>query len=309
MALRRLIYALVSVVVWTLAAPFASAQGNPDSIISGEMKGGFRVACCSVTQSEAVVPVTIGGRKALQLSLEYAWKGGALDWARLGTPGYAQRMSFDEKPGKEMMPERDYWYTASFLFPSSNPPIYRLDLMDFKHFIADGNVPSIAFTLQPEGLMLIENLDSPWTCGNYRNVEGNRTAACNRVDTNGVVASRKAISNRWVQMVAHVRWSNADGIVQLWLDGRPIMSVTGDTLHGSEKVKFKFGPYRHHMNGDPGKVIVYYSEVARAGACEDLALVDCDFLMEHAPKRGLQNISNVHHDRFDELDEMRKLGR
>jgi hypothetical protein len=53
-----------------------------------------------------------------------------------------------------MQPGRDYWYTATFLLPSSVARVdgHYLSLMDFKHLIGRvGSVPTVAFNILPGG--------------------------------------------------------------------------------------------------------------------------------------------------------------
>ncbi len=310
--MKRIAIALLTIGVSAISPSLSIARVNPTTILGGEYKNGMEPSKTNVTNPQAVASVAIGGRNALQINLDYAWKGDPLDWDRLGSPGFAQRVQFVEKPGVKARSGRDYWYSVSFLVPSSDPRVqgHSLSLMDFKHTIsADGSVPSVQLAIQAEGFKIIENLDSPWTCGSYRNVDGYQTPACNRIDTNAVISSQAGVSDRWVQVVMHARWDAVGGVLEIWIDGKPIMGFSGDTLRGAQNVQYKFGPYRHHMTGDPGVETIYYSGVSRAATCELLGTVDCSAVAARPPNPGLQNVSRIHHDVFNELDEMHAQGR
>ncbi|MCH2075441.1 MAG: hypothetical protein MK180_00960 [Rhodobacteraceae bacterium] len=146
---------LSSLFFFIFLAPSVSAQSELRSILSGDIRNGFEAAReVNVRNSDAMGLVTIDGTAALRLSLEYAWKGGNLDWQRLGAPGFAQRLQFREKPRKRMG-SGQYWYTVSFFLPSSNKRVrgHTLSLVDMKHHHAarKGSVPTLSFNIADDG--------------------------------------------------------------------------------------------------------------------------------------------------------------
>ena len=227
--------------------------------------------------------------------LNYAWKGGNLDWIRDGAdkPGSAQRFQYREKPGARMKAGGEYWYTATFMLPSSVRSVsgYTLSTMDFKHHVnGHGSVPSVSFNFEHGYFSIVESIDSRWKCGSFRNVDGGQTAACDRTENVGRIGRQRDYSNRWVQMVAHLRWSGDKGFVKIWVDGKPIFGFSGNTMQWGRQVEFKFGPYRHHMTGNPGNTTLYFSAVAKAKDCQGLGIGNCAVLASNPPKGGFQNV-------------------
>lgn len=296
-----------------ILAPVGSfaAGGVPEAIMSAEAKGIYVSAYSSVSPKKSVSVQEIAGRKALKIDLRYEWKGGPLDWNRLGTPGYAQRSQFYEHERKRMGPGKDYWYTISVYIPPEMETVKTyLQLFDMKHVIDEnGSVPAMQFVLFPEGMEFQTSLEGKWTCGTYKNAEGGKTPICNRLERFGTIGTQAELSGRWLEMVAHFRWDNEDGLVNIWFDGKPVYAAKGDTLKGAKFVQFKFGPYRLEMKGDPGPVTLYYSHVARAKTCEALEVEGCDGLYAMEVPEGLQNLTRVGGNMFKELDEMRAQGR
>lgn len=296
-------------ILFLILPVYVHAQAEVRAILDGEIKRGFEPSSeVNVRHPDAVSLVSIGGTKALRLRLDYAWKGGDLDWKRLGKPGHAQRLQFREKPSTQMRSGRDYWYTASFFLPNSVRRVrgHTLSLMDFKHHIGrNGSVPTVQFFVANDGNFSVsESLSSVWKCGAYQNVSGGRTAACNRKEVIGVLGSQSSYSGRWVQIVALSRWSgSSDGYFKLWIDGRAVFAFSGNTLQGTDRVEFKFGPYRHHMTGDPGPAEVFYSNVRRAKTCEELKVIDCSQLQSSVPKLGFQNVRRTMRFTINELSD------
>jgi hypothetical protein len=297
----RLVKSCFAVLIAAELCICPAAAGQIDTILSGAAKGAFTPAAdVNVTQKAAMTPVRIAGRTAIRFDLDYAWAGGDLDWIREGVdkPGFAQRIQYQEKPKAWMQAGREYWYTASFLLPSSVARVsgYTLSTMDFKHHVnGHGSVPSVSFNFVRGNFMVVESLDSAWNCGAYRNVDGGQTAACDRTDTAAALGSQAHFSNRWVQMVAHMRWAGEGGFFDVWIDGHPIFGFAGNTLQSGREVQFKFGPYRHHMTGDPGNAEIFYAGVAKASSCEGLGIANCDTLAAHPPRAGFQSVTGKEH--------------
>lgn len=282
--------------LFSLVASSAHAQDAVRSILGGEISQGYEAASeVNVRDRSAVTAVRVGNVPAVRLRLDYAWGGGDLDWRRFGQPGFAQRIQFREAPRFRMRAGRDYWYHTRFMIPSTMPTVrnHSLSLFDFKHHIgAASSFPTVALNIfsDPPGVHLVEGLNSKWNCGTYRSATGSTTAACDRTETVARLGSQADFSNRWVDVIAHARWANDDtGFFQIWIGGRPIFGYSGNTLKGTTEVEYKFGLYRHHMNGDPGPAEAYYAQVRRAETCEALATVDCSRL-QSPPRNGFSNV-------------------
>ena len=75
--------------------------------------------------------------------------------------------------------------------------------------------------------------------------------------------------------MVNAKWAE-DGFLHLWIDGKLRSSYYGDTLGGASSVRFKFGPYRHHMNQATNAGVqipdlkIKYSNVGKADNCDDL---------------------------------------
>lgn len=195
-----------------------------------------------------------------------------------------------------MKPGREYWYSTSFLLPSSVRTVsnHTLSAMDFKHVMFRGSVPTVELEFSKGRFRIKESLDSRWKCGTYRNVDGGQTAVCDRTNIVASLGAQSRFTNRWVQVVAHMKWvADGTGFFNLWIDGRPIYGFSGDSLRQAEAVQFKFGPYRHHMNGDPGVADIYYAGIVRAKSCDGLGLLNCDVLLSNPPRLGFQNIQGT----------------
>lgn len=288
------------------------AASPTDAIAFGDAKGLFEPSYSNAKNKNAATIGDFEGRKALRLDLRYEWKGGALDWNRYGKPGEAQRNQYYEKePNGTMKPDKDYWYAISVFIPADMAPVKTyLQMFDIKYAIdANGTVPAMQFMLYPEGLAFESSIDSKWTCGTYRNAEKRETPACNRTTKEGYFGTQAAMSGRWLDMVAHLRFAKEDGAVDIWFDGKPLYSVKGDTLKGARYTQFKFGPYRLGMKGDPGPVTYYYSHLARASTCAGLEIDGCDGLYATSPAPGVQNLERADTIVFNELEEMKLQGR
>ena len=83
------------------------------------------------------------------------------------------------------------------------------------------------------------------------------------------------LKGKWVNVLVNARWSK-DGFLHMWVDGKLRSSYFGDTLGGASSVRFKFGPYRHHMHQATNEGLevpdlkIRYSNVGKADKCEDL---------------------------------------
>ena len=83
------------------------------------------------------------------------------------------------------------------------------------------------------------------------------------------------LKGKWVNILLNIKWAEK-GFMHLWIDGTLRSSYFGDTLAGASSVRFKFGPYRHHMHQATNEGLevpdlkIRYSNVGKADKCEDL---------------------------------------
>jgi hypothetical protein len=50
-----------------------------------------------------------------------------------------------------------------------------------------------------------------------------------------------------VNILINAKWAK-DGFLHLWIDGKLRSSYFGDMMAGATSARFKFGPYRNHMD-------------------------------------------------------------
>ena len=56
-----------------------------------------------------------------------------------------------------------------------------------------------------------------------------------------------SLKGKWVNILINAKWSKK-GFLHFWIDGKLRTSYFGDTMVGASSARFKFGPYRHHMD-------------------------------------------------------------
>ena len=84
-----------------------------------------------------------------------------------------------------------------------------------------------------------------------------------------------SLKGKWVNILINAKWSKK-GFLHFWIDGKLRTSYFGDTMVGASSARFKFGPYRHHMDEatDAGlkipDTVIRYSNVGKADSCDDL---------------------------------------
>jgi hypothetical protein len=84
------------------------------------------------------------------------------------------------------------------------------------------------------------------------------------------VASRPLVLGRWVDWVAHVRWSyEADGVVEIWQSGSKVGEYRGPNAYNDRQPMYlKIGMYRSGSSWPEGlrQRVGYFDEVRMAGA-------------------------------------------
>lgn len=299
--MKNLTSRLVSFLAAVVISCSAEAQSMRDvnKILGGELKGRMEFSSeVNVPRKSGLELVKLGKTTAVRMRLEYDKPGGALDWKRHGTPGFAQRLQVREKKNRIMKPGREYWYRIFLMLPKDNPRIVDnmgLSLFDIKHHVNHGSYPLAEIRLTSEGLRLDEALRSDWSCGSYKNVEGGQTATCTYLKSMSVLGSQARFSGRWVSVVMNFRSHPTDGHFRIWVDKKPVLYFRGDTQKGSRGTEFKFGPYRVHMTKDPGDMEVLYSGIARGDSCEVIGIKDCAQLLASQKSPGYRNIGRQHY--------------
>lgn len=77
---------------------------------------------------------------------------------------------------------------------------------------------------------------------------------------------KQIVSNKWYDIVMHVKWAATGGIVQVWIDGEPYVNYTGPTLTRGGIPYFKVGINRWGSGGgSPSNDRVFYVDALRIG--------------------------------------------
>ena len=83
------------------------------------------------------------------------------------------------------------------------------------------------------------------------------------------------ISNKWHDIRVHAKWSaGADGLVQIWVDGKLKINRRGPNLrHTTDTISLRFGIYapQVYRASNNHTQVVYYDEVTRGNTCQSVS--------------------------------------
>lgn len=139
----------------------------------------------------------------------------------------------------------EYWYHFSVYVPADWPKTGALDtkLGQF-HQMGEGK-PPVLFQLD-DGNYIFE-LSNP-------SRHQKSPMAPERALTNIVLKSAAAMRGRWTQVLVHAHWSQGnDGIIQVWVDGKQKVNLTGPNVDRQNPVYFKYGIYRSFVSRYGGR--------------------------------------------------------
>ena len=90
-----------------------------------------------------------------------------------------------------------------------------------------------------------------------------------------VLIPASQVSNKWHDIRVHAKWSaGADGIVQIWINGKLKLTRRGPNLrHTTDTISLRFGIYApqvYRANNNHTQV-VYYDEVTRGNTCQSVS--------------------------------------
>ena len=211
--------------------------------------------------------------KGIEFNLKYSFEGHEKDWTRWGIPGHAQRFQIMEPYKETTKKNKTKWYRLGYFVPADiRTDKHTIGLFDFKKLYGKGEKTHDA------SFNIIDNRFS-WifNSSNYlatKNETGYEYLYFDHyiinLDQNFV-----RLKGKWVNIIINAKWSE-QGFLHLWIDGKLISSYFGDTLGGASSVRFKFGPYRHHMDNATKEgieipdTIIRYSNVGKSDNCDDL---------------------------------------
>ena len=281
-------------VTFSLFAPVAQAKdwskpsGGGSATLTKDLKAKFdqfvfrREFKKNMALTERSVPIRQGliefsedyfGEKGVKFNLSYSDIGDEMDWSRNGTAGFAQRFQLGEPLKKTSKKGTDKWYRIQINYPMRQPVTkHTLSLFDFKmiHGKTERDLgPSLNINNNSFLFMLPQQVAFSKT---------NETGAKSyESDTYALGLDYKydALFGKWLFIVMNAKWDK-DGHFHMWINGKLRVSYYGDMLRGSDRVRFKFGPYRHHMTyateqgEDIPNIDVYYSSLSKTNKCEDL---------------------------------------
>lgn len=224
------------------------------------------------------------GRDAVAIEARYEDKGAKNDWERFGSSGHAQRYQWLERRKHIAKRGSDYWYKLSYHVPkNAGATNYTLNIFDWK-LMSGNSERGVA-----GGLSIIKgNLT-------FFMITGSGSQSCQWLNAESEVCQQdtaflnlrpsKTHEGEWVDIIVNVKWDK-EGHVRFWLNDKLRTAVSNNNNIGEARgAKFKFGPYRHHMDefNTPIKDIkIHFSGVARATACEEIS-DKCGMLMDQIP--------------------------
>jgi len=95
-----------------------------------------------------------------------------------------------------------------------------------------------------------------------------------------VLIPASQLSNKWHDIRVHAKWSTgADGIFQVWVDGKMIVNRHGQNAINNDPIAFRFGLYRSQVNraSNNHTQVVFYDELMRGNSCQSVSqFMACD---------------------------------
>ena len=209
--------------------------------------------------------------KGIEFNLSYSDIGHKGDWNRWGKPGHAQRFQIMEPYKETTKNGKTKWYRVGYyLSKDVYTPKHNLSLFDFKMLYGKGEK-----TVGPS--FNISNNNFIWIFNTPNYIEKNDVDDLYYFDAYVVHLDHHYtdLRGKWVNILVNAKWAK-DGFLHLWIDGKLRSSYFGDMMAGASSVRFKFGPYRNHMDDatDAGlkinDAVIRYSNVGKADSCDAL---------------------------------------
>ena len=211
--------------------------------------------------------------KGIEFNLSYSDVGDKNDWSRWGKPGFAQRFNIMEPYKHTTKKGKTKWYRVGYFIPEdTRTDKHTLTIFDFKKLYKKGE-KTVDATFR------FTNNELSWQFNSTKYIAGKGEGGSEQFFFESYVVNFdplfSPLKGKWVNVLLNAKWAK-DGFLHLWIDGKLRSSYYGDTMSDATSVRFKFGPYRHHMTQatDSGfkipDVKVRYSNVGKADKCEDL---------------------------------------
>ena len=235
--------------------------------------------------------------KGIEFNLKYSFEGHKQDWTRWGVPGHAQRFQIMEPYKETTKKNKTKWYRIGYFVPADiRTDNHTISLFDFKKLYGKGEKTSDA------QFNIIDNRFSwVFNSSNYLATKNETESEYFYFDHYIVTLDQNFVrlKGKWVNILINAKWSE-QGFLHLWIDGKLISSYFGDTLGGASSVRFKFGPYRHHMDNATKEgieipdTIIRYSNVGKSDNCDDLWSGCSELMSQLSNQSQVNGASNVH---------------
>lgn len=235
------------------------------------------------------------GRDAVAIEARYEDKGAKNDWERFGSSGHAQRYQWLERRKHIAKRGSEYWYKLSYHIPKNTDATnYTLSIFDWK-LMSGNSERGVA-----GGLSIIKgNLT-------FQMITGSGSQSCQTLNAASEVCQQDTAfinlrpspdhKGKWVDVIVNVNWDD-EGSVRFWLNDELRVSVSNNNTIGNARgAKFKFGPYRHHMDefNTPIKdVTIHYAGVERAKTCKEIS-DNCEMLINQIPAQKVYTHNMSH---------------
>lgn len=251
------------------------------------------------------------GERAIEINLSYSDIGHEMDWFRWNDPGFAQRYQIAEPLKKTTKKGKTKWYRVGLFIPGkTNTEKHTISFFDYKMIYGKTEMTvGPAFNLVNNEFTFFIN-GSKYNITEWRNGEKNYDFEHYGIALNSVYKGK--LKGKWINVLVNAKW-DTDGFIHMRIDGELRVSYYGDLIAGADKVRFKFGPYRHHMVNATNAglkiedLTLYYSNVGKSDKCENL-WNGCSYLTDQITKKS--QLNGVNHvaltQRFQEGTNQKK---
>ena len=214
------------------------------------------------------------GERAIEINLSYSDIGHEMDWFRWNDPGFAQRYQIAEPLKKTTKKGKTKWYRVGLFIPGkTNTEKHTISFFDYKMIYGKTEM-----TVGP-AFNLVNNEFTFFVNGSkYSTIEFRDSEEAYQFEHYGIVLNsvyKGKLKGKWINVLVNAKWDK-DGFIHMWIDDELRVSYYGDMMAGADRVRFKFGPYRHHMVNATNAglkiedLTLYYSNVGKSDKCENL---------------------------------------
>ena len=236
------------------------------------------------------------GERAIEFNLKYSDIGHEMDWFRWNDPGFAQRYQITEPLKKTTKKGKTKWYRVGLFIPGkTNTEKHTISFFDYKMIYGKTEMTvGPAFALVNNEFVFFIN-GSEYGNMEYRDGAKGYEFAHYGIVLNSVYKGK--LKGKWINVLVNAKWDK-DGFIHMWIDGELRVSYYGDMMAGADRVRFKFGPYRHHMVNATNAgleiedLTLFYSNVGKSDKCENL-WNGCSYLTDQITKKS--QLNGVHY--------------